>query len=60
MFTMVMNRRTEKVRRESPWTVMFVDNIVICSESREQMEEKLKRFRFILVRRGIKVRHSKM
>ncbi|KAK3560316.1 hypothetical protein QTP86_006306 [Hemibagrus guttatus] len=51
----VMDQLSEEVRQESPWTMMFADDIVICSESREQVEEKLERWRFALERRGMKV-----
>ncbi|KAK3554121.1 hypothetical protein QTP70_019222 [Hemibagrus guttatus] len=39
----VMDQLSEEVRQESPWTMMFADDIVICSESREQVEENLER-----------------
>ncbi|KAK3571015.1 hypothetical protein QTP86_034556, partial [Hemibagrus guttatus] len=39
--------------------MMFADDIVICSESREQVEENLQRWRFALERRGMKVSRSK-
>ncbi|KAK3514486.1 hypothetical protein QTP70_018684 [Hemibagrus guttatus] len=52
---MVMDQLSEEVRQESPWTMMFADDIVICSESREQVEENLERWRFALERRGMKV-----
>ncbi|KAK3544003.1 hypothetical protein QTP70_032763, partial [Hemibagrus guttatus] len=55
----VMDQLSEEVRQESPWTMMFVDDIVICSESREQVEENLERWRFALERRGMKVSRSK-
>ncbi|KAK3507009.1 hypothetical protein QTP70_000327 [Hemibagrus guttatus] len=54
-----MDRLSEEVRQESPWTMMFADDIVICSESREQVEENLERWRFALERRGMKVSRSK-
>ncbi|KAK3523750.1 hypothetical protein QTP70_009238 [Hemibagrus guttatus] len=38
LFAMVMDQLSEKVRQESPWTMMFADDIVICSESREEVE----------------------
>ncbi|KAK3544372.1 hypothetical protein QTP86_010153 [Hemibagrus guttatus] len=59
LFVMVMDQLSEEVRQESPWTMMFADDIVICSESREQVEENLERWRFALERRGMKVSCSK-
>ncbi|KAK3512316.1 hypothetical protein QTP70_004627 [Hemibagrus guttatus] len=55
----VIDQLSEEVRQESPWTMMFADDIVICSESREQVEESLERWRFALKRRGMKVSRSK-
>ncbi|KAK3507184.1 hypothetical protein QTP70_009525 [Hemibagrus guttatus] len=55
LFPIVMDQLSEEVRQESPWTMMFADGIVICSESREQVEENLERWRFALERRGMKV-----
>ncbi|KAK3542667.1 hypothetical protein QTP86_032413 [Hemibagrus guttatus] len=59
LFTIVMDQLSEEVRQESPCTMMFADDIVICSESREQVEENLERWRFALERRGMKVSRSK-
>ncbi|KAK3523668.1 hypothetical protein QTP70_007843 [Hemibagrus guttatus] len=59
LFAIVMDQLSEEVRQESPWTMMFADDIVICSESREQVEVNLGRWRFALERRGMKVSHSK-
>ncbi|KAK3524958.1 hypothetical protein QTP86_011737 [Hemibagrus guttatus] len=50
LFAMVMDQLSEEVRQESPWTMMFADDIVICSESREQVEENLERWRFYMGR----------
>ncbi|KAK3566665.1 hypothetical protein QTP86_002398, partial [Hemibagrus guttatus] len=55
---MVMDQLSEEVRQESPWTMMFADDIVTCSESREQVEENLERWRFAVDRRGMKVSRS--
>ncbi|KAK3534886.1 hypothetical protein QTP70_000908, partial [Hemibagrus guttatus] len=57
LFAIVMDQLSEEVRQESPWTMMFADDIMICSESREQVEENLERWRF--ERRGMKVSGSK-
>ncbi|KAK3557560.1 hypothetical protein QTP70_030490, partial [Hemibagrus guttatus] len=59
LFAIVMDQLSEEVRQESPWTMMFADDIVICSESREQVEESLESWRFALERRGMKVSRSK-
>ncbi|KAK3506363.1 hypothetical protein QTP70_000997 [Hemibagrus guttatus] len=59
LFAIVMDQLSEEVRQESPWTMMFADDIVICSESTEQVEENLERWRFALERRGMKVSRSK-
>ncbi|KAK3511494.1 hypothetical protein QTP70_009010 [Hemibagrus guttatus] len=58
-FLFAMDQLSEEVRQESPWTMMFADDIVICSESREQVEENLERWRFALERRGMKISRSK-
>ncbi|KAK3542444.1 hypothetical protein QTP86_025898 [Hemibagrus guttatus] len=58
LFAIVMDQLSEEVKQESPWTMMFADDIVICSESREQVEENLERWRFALERRGMKVSRS--
>ncbi|KAK3518329.1 hypothetical protein QTP86_018784, partial [Hemibagrus guttatus] len=59
LFAIVMDQLSEEVRQESSWMMMFADDIVICSESREQVEENLERWRFALERRGMKVSRSK-
>ncbi|KAK3570034.1 hypothetical protein QTP86_009176 [Hemibagrus guttatus] len=59
LFAIVMDQLSEEVRQESPWTIMFADDIVICSESRDQVEENLERWRFALERREMKVSRSK-
>ncbi|KAK3554684.1 hypothetical protein QTP70_032664, partial [Hemibagrus guttatus] len=59
LFAIVMDQLSEEVRQESPWTMMFADDIVICSESREKVEENLERWGFALERRGMKVSRSK-
>ncbi|XP_065664573.1 uncharacterized protein LOC136086217 [Hydra vulgaris] len=54
-----MDRLTDEVRQESLWTMMFADDIVICSESREQVEVNLERWRYAQEGRGMKVSRSK-
>lgn len=49
-----MGRLRDEVRQESKWTVMLADSFVICSESREQVQESLEMWRYTLERRGTK------
>ncbi|MCI4395202.1 hypothetical protein PGIGA_G00177740 [Pangasianodon gigas] len=53
LFAVVIGRLTDEIRQESPRTMMFADDLVICSEGREQVEMSPER-------RGMKVSRSKM
>ena len=59
LFAMIMDRLTDKVRREPPWTMLFADDIVIYEKTREEVERRLKSWRHALERRGMKVNRSK-
>ena len=60
LFAMVMDSVTDEVREEAPWTMMFSEDIVICSESKEQVEEKLGSWRYALAKiRGMKMNRRK-
>ena len=39
--------------------MLFADDIVICKETREEVEQRLKAWRYALERREIKVNRSK-
>ena len=54
LFAAIMDRLTNKVRRELPWTMLFADDIVICKETREELEQRLESWRYALERRGMK------
>ena len=54
-----MDRLTDEVRREPPWTMLFADDIVICEETIEKVERRLKSWKYGLERRGMKVSRSK-
>ena len=54
-----MDRLTDEVRREPPWTMLFADDIVICEETREEVKRRLECWRYALERRGMKVSTSK-
>ena len=54
-----MDRLTDEVRREPPWTMLFADDIVICEETREEVVRRLESWKYALERRGMKVSRLK-
>ena len=40
LFAAIMDRLTNEVRGEPPWTMLFADDIVICEETREEVERR--------------------
>ena len=60
LFTVIMDRLTDEVRREQPWTMLFADDIVIFEEAREEVERRLESWRYALERRRMKVSRSKI
>ena len=59
LFAVIMDRLTDEVRREPPWTMLFADDIVIHEETREEVERRLESWKYALERRGMKVSRSK-
>ena len=59
LFAVIMDRLMDEVRKEPPWTMLFADDIVICKETREEVERRLESCRYTLERRGMKVSRSK-
>ena len=55
LFAVVMDRLTDEVRREPPWTMLFADDIVICVESRKEMDQRLESWKYALKRREMQV-----
>ena len=59
LFVVIMDRLTDEVRREPPWTMMFADDIGICGETREEVKWRLECWRYALERREMNVSRSK-
>ena len=59
LFAVIMDRLTDKVRREPARTMLFADDIVICEKTREEVQRRLEFWRYSLERRGMKVSRSK-
>ena len=58
LFAVIMDRLTDKVRRPT-WTMLFADDIVICKETREEVERRIECWKYALEKRGMKVSRSK-
>ena len=50
---------TEEIRTESPWDMMFADDIVLCREDGRQLQEVLEFWRNALEKRGLKMSRNK-
>ena len=59
-FLFFLEKLIGKVRQESPWRLMFADDVVICNKSRERVEDDLERWRYALERGRMKVSPSKI
>ena len=59
LFAVVMDVLTDEVRRETPWNMMFEDDIVLLNKEKGQAEEELEEWRNALERRGLKVSRGK-
>ena len=59
LFAVIMDRLTDEVKKEPPWTMLFADNILICKETREELERRPESWRYALERRGMKVSRLK-
>ena len=59
LFAVIMDRLTDEISRELPWTMLFADDIVICEETSEEVKRRLESWRYALERREMKVSRSK-
>ena len=59
LFSVIMDRLKDEVRKELPWMMMFADDTVICKETREEVDWRLEPWKYALERRGMKVSRSK-
>ncbi|XP_037804916.1 uncharacterized protein LOC119599255 [Penaeus monodon] len=59
LFNIVLDVITENVREETPWCVLYADDIVLVAESRRVLERKLEEWRFVLESRRMRIGRSK-
>ena len=54
-----MDELIKDIRREAPCDMLFADDVVLCRESRQELEEALDAWRVALENRGLKVSRNK-
>lgn len=59
LFAIIMDCLTENIQRQAPWDMLFADDVVICAETRQEVEERLEVWRRALEDRGMKVSRQK-
>lgn len=59
LFNLIMDVLAQGVRDQSPWCMLFADDIVLCSTRREEVERKLEEWRGAMEDRGLKISRKK-
>ena len=59
LFILILDVISEEIREETPWAMLFADDLVVCDESRERTEERLENWRGCLEEAGLKVSRAK-
>ena len=59
IFDMVMDVIVAEVKDQVPWSVLFADDIVLVTTSKEEAERKLELWRVALEDRGLKISRAK-
>ena len=59
LFTIIMDKLTEDIRKDAPWDMLFADDIVLSRQNHWELENDLKIWRNALERRGLKVSRTK-
>ena len=59
LFTTIMDKLTEDIRKDAPWNMLFADDIVLSRQSHRELEYDPKIWRNALERKSLKVSWSK-
>ena len=54
-----MDYMTKEVQREAPWDMLFADDVVACSETKEEVEQRLEMLREAMEAGGMRVSRQK-
>ena len=59
LFIIIMDVLTENIKKDTPWAMMFADDLVLCAMTREEVEEDLETWRVVFERHGLKISRTK-
>ena len=59
LFIIIMDVLASSIQRDPPWAMLFADDLVICKESRLEVEQQLDRWREVLKGIGLKISRKK-
>ena len=54
-----MDVLASSIQRDPPWAMLFADDLVICEESRLEVEQQLDRWREVLEENGLRISRKK-
>ena len=59
LFIIIMDVLAEEAGTKPPWAMLFADDLVLVSETAEEVEEELERWRAIIENKGLRISRSK-
>ena len=60
LFIIIMDVLAEEARTKPPWAMLFADDFVLVSETVEELEEELERWRAVIIEnKGLRISRSK-
>ena len=59
LFIIIMDVLAKEARTKPPWAMLFADALVLVSETIEEVEEELKRWRAVIENKGLRISRSK-
>ena len=59
LFIIIMDVLAEEARTKPPWAMLFADDLVLVSETVEEVEEELEIWRAVIENKGLRISRSK-
>ena len=59
LFIIIIDVITEDLEEETPWAMLFADDLVLCAEDRDTLEKRLEKWREVMESAGLKLSRLK-